>query len=85
MSILPHQLTERASNCVFCGSLLVIKDRRLRFHSLKNYGFVQCCNHCYEANGDGWSKETGKILLKILKEKNIAVPSSNSRGLLPRD
>lgn len=85
MTIFPHQITSPVSTCVFCGSLLVVSGRRVKSHSLRKYGFIECCDNCYQANDDGWSQETGKILLKIIKERNLAIPVTNSRGLLPRD
>lgn len=85
MSIFPHQMYEPGPTCVLCGSKLIINDRPVAFHTLNIYGFVKCCDGCYDGNAGGWNAETGKILMKIISERNLPIPPSNPNGLMPRD
>jgi hypothetical protein len=64
--------------CSVCSNRYQHGPHRYEGHALKLYGNIFCCDDCWRTNHDG-------ILLDVLKQKGLPVPTRNAAGLLPRD
>jgi len=72
-------------NCELCGSEYQHGPEVYEGHKLELYGDIFCCDICWQGNWDGWGPDPEKLLLKILKEKELPVPERNAKGWLPRN
>lgn len=54
-------------------------------HKLKSYGDIMVCSMCWNSNWDGWAPHKADLLVKIMADKGLPLPSRNEQGLLPRD
>ena len=71
--------------CGLCNSEYEYGFGKYNGRPLKLYGYLSCCDTCWNSNWDGWAPHYEEKLLNFLKEKKLPIPARNSKGWLPRD
>ncbi len=71
-------------DCDVCGSSYQMGPHRYEGKKCSGYN-IFVCKACYESNWDGWAPIREARIEKICEERNIPVPSRNSKGWYPRE
>ena len=71
--------------CPICNGTYKHGPGKYEGHKLDLYGGIFACNTCWDGNHDGWSPHAEENIKKIMKEKQMALPNRNKKGLLPRN